>query len=140
MSFDYLEELENEIDKGEIYFICPGVQTGEWHLSKDLELLRKKAQRAADARRLSVSIYRVVNKMDTMAEDSYVCVRRILEPTPRGEPRFHWVLVDTREAAEMMRDVSQGPSPYFGAQVAETFAPSDDASASQARLGTFGRK
>ncbi|MCB0324616.1 MAG: hypothetical protein KDD69_13635 [Bdellovibrionales bacterium] len=123
MSIDYLEDLARAIDNGKEIFVCPGLQTNEWILSEDKEELRKKAQRTANGRKFQVNIYRLVNKMDTVAEDSYLVVRRILEASPTGVPRFQWSIVDTREAADMMRDVSQGPTPYFGAVVEETFDP-----------------
>jgi hypothetical protein len=135
MSLDYLEDLERMIDNGVELYICPGVQATEWSLSETLEPLKHKAQRTADVRKFSVNIYRLVNKMDTVSEDSYLCVRRILEPSPRGEPRFQWAVVDTREAAEMMRDVSQGPSPYFGAVIAETYHPRDESGKPQGGSG-----
>ena len=128
MSLDYLEDLERSIDNGREFYVCAGVQSSEWTLSDSLESLRRTAQRTANSRRFPVHIFKLINRMDTVSDDSYLVVRRILEPSPRGEPRFQWAIVDTREAAEMLRDVSQGPTPYFGAVVAETFAPEEDPS------------
>ncbi|HMO17189.1 MAG TPA: hypothetical protein PKA63_03485 [Oligoflexia bacterium] len=123
MSIDYLEDLERIIDSGKDMYVCPGAQSADWELSNDLESLRKKAQRTANALKFQVHIYRVINKGDTLGEDSFLVVRKILDSTARGEPRFQWAIVDTKEAAEMLRDVSQGPTPYFGATVEETFHP-----------------
>lgn len=123
MSIDYLEDLEVSINGGREFFACPGVQAGEWHLSQEIADLRRRAMRTANVRKFPISIYRLVNIMDTVADDSYLVVRKILDPGARGEPRFQWGLVDTRQAAEMLRDVSQGPSPYFGAVVEETVEP-----------------
>lgn len=123
MSIDYLEDLENAITNGRRKFACPGPNANEWHIEDSLEGLRAKAQRTADVRRFQCSIYRLVNKMETVSGDSYLVVRKILEPGPRGEPHFQWSVVDTREAAEMLRDVSHGPTPFFGAVVEETFNP-----------------
>lgn len=123
MSVDYLEDLENIIDKGAELFACPTQVSGEWVLSKILEDLRPKAQRAANAKKHELAIYRLVNKSDTVTGDSFLVVRKFLEAQRDGTPKMQWALVDTREAGEMMRDVSQGPSPYFGAVVEETFKP-----------------
>jgi hypothetical protein len=92
-------------------------------LSEEIDPLRKKAQRTANSRKFQVNLYRLINKSDTMSDDCYLVVRKILEASATGVPRFQWAIVDTREAAEMMRDVSQGPTPYFGATVEETFDP-----------------
>ena len=123
MSIDYLEDLEKAVTNGRRKYACPGPNANEWYLSDEIEELRPKAQRTADARRFQTSVYRLVNKMETVTGDSYLVVRKILEAGPRGEPHFQWSIVDTREAAEMMRDVSQGPPPFFGAVVEETFSP-----------------
>lgn len=123
MSLDYLEDLAAQIDRGKIYYACPGVQAGEWHLAGSVDELKNFAQRAANSRKMEVPIYRVVNMLDTVTGDSYLLVRKILEPGPRGEPKIQWSVVDTREAAEMLRDVSQGPTPYFGATVEQIVKP-----------------
>jgi hypothetical protein len=123
MSIDYLEDLEKSINNGKELYACPGVQSAEWELSGDMAALEKKAQRTANALKFDCNIYRLINKADTVSDDCYLVVRKILDPGSRGEPRFQWGIVDTREAAEMMRDVSQGPSPYFGAAIEKTFQP-----------------
>jgi hypothetical protein len=123
MSIDYLGEMEHEVDSGREIYACPGPQGNEWYISSDLEDLNKKAQRSASALKREVHIYKLINKMDTVSGDSYLVVRKILEPGPKGEPKMQWTLVDTREAAEMMRDVSQGPTPFFGTSTVSTFLP-----------------
>ena len=140
MSIDYLEDLERAIDNSYEYYMCQGAQASEWTLSTSLDELRKKAQRVADSRKIQVNIYRLVNKFDALSSDSYLCVRKILDPAPKGAPRFQWIIVDTKEAAEMMRDVSQGPSPYYGASVVETFMPhEEDEAAAKAAASKKGR-
>lgn len=123
MSLDWLEDLEQAVTNGREYYACPGSNANEWFTSESAEELRAKAQRSANSRKMQTAIYRLVNRMETMSGDSYLVVRKILEPGPRGEPHFQWSIVDTREAAEMLRDVSHGPSPFFGAVVEETFQP-----------------
>lgn len=127
MSMDYLEDLESRIDSGEAFYACPGGTTNEWFISKDLQSLEQKAQRTANGQRFEAHVYRLTNCRDATAGDSFLAVRNILEPGARGEAHLRWILVDTRDAAEMLRDVSQGPSPYFGAVIESTFRPQSDA-------------
>lgn len=123
MSLDYLEELASAVDAGTVYYACPGQGVNEWHISKALEELRIKAQRAANTRKFETQIFRLINKMDVGGGDCFLICRKILEPGPRGEPHLQMTIVDTRDAAELLRDVSQGPTPYFGAAIEETFKP-----------------
>ena len=120
---DYLTEVEHDVDAGRTLYACPSHQGNEWHISESLDDLRKKAQRTANSRKYACNIYRLINRMDTGEGDSYLTVKKIHDPGPKGEPHLSWILVDTREAAEMLRDVSHGPSPYFGATVEETIIP-----------------
>jgi hypothetical protein len=126
MSIDYLEDLQDAVDRGVEYFACPGVNVNEWYISESIEELKPRAKRTANARRFEANIYRLVNKMDTVTGDSFLVCRKILDPGPRGEPNLKWSLVDTREAADMLRDVSSGPSPYFGACIETTCQPNQD--------------
>lgn len=121
MSIDWLEDLSRAVDNGKEVYLTPGIQSNEWHMAFVLEELRSKGQRTANSRKFQSHIYRLINRMDTVSDDSYVVVRKILDPSPQGDPRFQWAIVDTREAAELLRDVSQGPTPYFGATIVETF-------------------
>ena len=123
MSFDYLEALEQAVDSGQVLYACPGGTQNRWHIVNNPKDLRVQAQRFADSRATEVSIYRLINKSEALATDSFLICRKILEPGPTGEPKLEWALVDTKEAAEMMRDVSQGPSPFFGATLFETCKP-----------------
>ncbi len=129
MSLSYLEDLESMIDRGAEFYICQGTQSSEWTLSKSYEVVQKKAQRAASVLKMPVPVYRMISKSDCVSGDSFICVRRILEAGPHDEARFQWAIVDTKEAAEMMRDVSQGPSPYFGVTIEETMAPAEETDA-----------
>ena len=124
MSLEYLEDLEQQVDAGQDVYVCPGQGSNQWHISSSLGDLRTKAMRAANTKRYPVSVYRLVNKMETLPNDSFLVVRKILPASGRSaEPIMQWILVDTRDAAEMLRDVSFGPSPYFGATVAEVHKP-----------------
>ena len=123
MALDYLEDLEAGIESGDIYFAIPGTQQNIWHLVRTLDASRPIARRTASSNHSPTPIYRLVNRMATSQNDFYFVVRKILEPGSRGEPNFQWTLVGTREVAEMVRDVSLGPTPYFGAVIEETVQP-----------------
>lgn len=123
MAFDYLEELEEAVNRGVGWFCCPGKAAGEWILARSAEELRGPCQTAADLYLFEQSIYKLKNRADSGGEDRYFVCKKILEPGPRGEPNLQWMIVDTKDAAELLRDVSQGPSPYFGAVVVESFQP-----------------
>ncbi len=122
MSIDYVEDLQESIIRGARKFACPGPRAGEWYLGDSIDELRPKAKRTAASNRMPTSIFRLVDKMDATTGDSFLVIKKFLEPGPRGEPNLQWSQVDTREAADMLRDVSQGPSPYFGLVVEETVA------------------
>lgn len=124
MSIDWLEKLALRVDRGEEFFACPGTGRNEWFVSTDLSELRTKAQKTANAQRYDAGLYRLVNKGDVTGGDGFLVVRTIMDPGGRGEPNLKWCLVDTKDAADMLRDVSQGPSPFFGAVLEETFSPS----------------
>jgi hypothetical protein len=124
MSIDFLIDLEREIDNGKVFYACPGTGRNQWLISKALEELRKQAKRSADNRKLGVNIVRLISKHDAISGDLFLVPITIDEPGSRGEPQIKWSAVETKEAAEMMRDVRRGPSPYFGMQVEETVEPS----------------
>jgi hypothetical protein len=65
----------------------------------------------------------LISKADAIAGDLFLVPTQIGDPGPRGEPQIQWSTVETKEAAEMMRDVKHGPSPFFGMQVEETVPP-----------------
>lgn len=125
MSMDYLVELERAVDAGRELYACPGLGKNQWQISKSIEDLQKLAKRSADQRKIPVSIVRVISKQDAVAGDQFLVPVMVGEPGARGEPAIEWKLIDTKEAAEMMRDVRQGPAPYFGAQVHETINPAN---------------
>ena len=119
MSIDYLMDLERAIEGGREVYACPGVARNQWHIEKSADELRKFAKRAADNRKRSVSIVRLIPKDDAIAGDLFLVPTRIGDLGVRGEPQIQWSTVETKEAAEMMRDVRHGPSPYFGMQSVE---------------------
>ncbi len=120
MSIDWLMDIERALENGREIFACPGVGRNQWQISKSIDDLRKIAQRAADTKKMAVNIVRLALKQDATAGDLFLVPTTIDEPGPRGEPSVKWSTVETREAAEMMRDVKHGPCPFFAMQVEET--------------------
>ena len=123
MSIDFLFELERAIDSGREVFACPGIGRNQWVIGKSVDELRRTAKRAADSRKMAVNIVRLINKNEAIAGDMFLVPTSISEPGTRGEPQIEWKPVETKEAAEMMRDVRRGPSPFFAMQVEEVVAP-----------------
>jgi hypothetical protein len=123
MSIDFLNDLERALENGRDIFACPGTGRNQWRLGKSIDELRKDAQRAADSRKMDVQIVRLILKSEATSGDLFLVPTSIDEAGPRGEPNIRWSTVDTKEAAEMMRDVRQGPCPFFAMQVEESFTP-----------------
>ncbi len=123
MSIDWIFDLERDIENGREIFACPTVGKNQWLIGKTIEELRRTAKRAADNKKLAVSVVRLISIHDAVAGDLFLCPIAIGEPGPRGEPSIQWSTVETREAAEMMRDVKHGPSPFFAMQMVETVNP-----------------
>jgi hypothetical protein len=120
MSIDWLLDVERALENGKEIFACPGAGRNQWQISKAIDDLRKVAQRAADTKKMSVNIVRLALRQDAVAGDLFLVPTAIEEAGPRGEPNVKWSTVETREAAEMMRDVKHGPCPFFAMQVEET--------------------
>lgn len=123
MSIDWILELERAIENGKTVYACPGVSRNQWVVSRSIDDLRKVAKRAADMKKMAVNIVQLVSKHDTVPGDLYLVPTSIGEPGPRGEPVVQWSTVETREAADMMKDVKHGPAPFFGMQVQVTVEP-----------------
>jgi hypothetical protein len=124
MTIDFLNDLERALENGREVFACPGNVRNVWRMGKSVEDLRRDAQRAADARKMEVQIVRLILKNEATSGDLFLVPTSIDEAGPRGEPNIKWSTVDTKEAAEMMRDVRQGPCPFFAMQVEESIHPS----------------
>ncbi len=123
MSIDFLLDLERDIDGGKDIFACPGMGRNQWTLGRAVAELKKVAKRTADNKKLAVNVVRLLSKSDSVPGNLYLVPTRIGEPGARGEPQIEWSTVETREAAEMMRDVRFGPAPFFAMQIEETINP-----------------
>ncbi|MCB0340279.1 MAG: hypothetical protein KDD53_11775 [Bdellovibrionales bacterium] len=126
MSIDWLFDIERDLDNGKEILACPGVAQNDWVVGKPLDELRRVGKRTASSKKISVNIVKLIPKLDTVAGDLYLVPTRIGDPGGRGEPQVKWSVVDTREAAEMMRDLRHGPAPFFGMEVLESVDPVED--------------
>ena len=124
MSIDWLLDLERDIENGKEILAAPSPSRNQWLIGRPLDELRKVAKRTADTKKLAVSVVKLVSKHDTVVGDLFLVPTNIGDPGPKGEPQISWSTVETKEAAEMMRDVKRGPSPFFGMQVQENVDPS----------------
>ncbi len=125
MSLAYLETLESNITRGKVVFTCPNSSPSDWLLSKSKNELNLVAQEAANRFGFPVSIYRIVSatEPDVRLRGSYLVATKIREMDEHGEPQIEWSKVGTKNAAEQARDVSFGPSPYFGIIPEAEFKP-----------------
>jgi hypothetical protein len=121
MSADFLTALEDAIEHGKSFYAC--AETTGFLVSSSLKDVQSFAKKSADSRGVESIIFRLVNRLSTTTGDSYLIAKKFLEPGANGEARILWAMVDTREAAEMMRDISDGPSPYFGVTVQQVIKP-----------------
>lgn len=123
MSIDWLMDLDREVSNGKAIFACPNVSRGQWAVSYELEDLDSIAKKAATYKKSPVTVYRVISPHDTVIGDLYLCPTEIGGSNTKGEPEIKWSTVDTKEAAEMMRDLRHGSSPIFGIQVEKEIQP-----------------
>lgn len=123
MSIDWLQDLERAVDDGKTMFACPGLGRNQWIFSKNIEDLKKQAKRTADTSKLPVNVVSLVSKNDAVAGDMFLVPTNIGDPGTRGEPVIQWKTIETKEAAEMMRDVRKGPAPFFAMHIEDTIQP-----------------
>ena len=123
MPMNYLDDLERTIGTGGLRFACPAGSLDEWCIAETHAELVAIAQKAANSRRFPTNIYRLIGKTEAVIGTPYLVVRKILQQNSDRTPNFQWSLVDTLEAAEMVRDVSQGLTPLFGAVIEQSFEP-----------------
>ena len=120
MSIDYLFDLERDIEGGRDVYATPGVGRNQWILGKSVDELRRPAKKTADHKKTPVQIVRLIPKSDAITGQLFLVPTKIGEPGTRGEPQIEWSPIETKEAAEVLRDVRRGPSPFFAMQVEET--------------------
>lgn len=125
MSIDWLLDLDRMVDNGRVFYATQGPGRNQWVIGKNAQELEPVAKRAAAAKKVPIHIVRLVSPHDTMVGDLFLVPVEIGDPGNRGEPMVKWSTVDTKEAADMMRDVRQGPSPIFGMQIENTVEPEE---------------
>lgn len=123
MVIDNLSALEELINMGTAVFACREGRTGQWVLGMSAAELLPKATAFAATHHVDAPIYRLVPASETMAGQPFLFVKKVEDRGPLVSPQFHWSVVDTKEGAEMLRDVSIGPSPYFGTVTESVVAP-----------------
>ena len=123
MSIDWLMDLERAIDNGKDLYACPGVGRNQWLIRSNPAEIKTFAQRAANQKKMAVNVVRLISKDDAVTGNLFLVPTSIGDPGARGEPQIEWSTVETKEAAEMMRDVRHGPAPFFGMQIENQVDP-----------------
>lgn len=119
MSIGYLFELDASVSNGREYYACPGAQPKHWLISTDMQEVIGEASRIARVRKQKVCVYRLLHSSRALDREPYLVPTMVGAENFRGEVSIQWVTVESRGAAETVRDVRQGPSPYFGLQLHE---------------------
>jgi hypothetical protein len=123
MSLEFLLDLERDIELGKEVYGCPSTGLKQWSFSsKGVEPLVKIAKRSANSTKIAVNIMRLDSRHGVNAIVLLVPVH-IGDPGLRGEPQIKWSIVESKEAAETVRDIRCGPSPYFAVEVEQTVDP-----------------
>lgn len=124
MSIDFLLDLERAIENGREIYACLSGSRTNWEISESLEAITKSARRLAMNRKSPVSVMRLIPAHD-LAQGAQILVPTKLGQgnNSRGPVDIVWSVVETKEAAETLRDVSQGPSPYFQLEEADVIKP-----------------
>ncbi len=123
MSIEFLMDLERDIELGKEVFGCQGAGVKQWVFStKGMDGLLKIAKRSANSSKMPVDIMRLGSRHGANATVMLVPVQ-IGDPGLRGEPQVKWSIVESKEAAETVRDIRHGPAPYFSVEVEDTIQP-----------------
>ena len=123
MSIDWLQDLEREIARGEMFFASPSMGRSNWSISKSLEALEGIAQRVADHKKIEVSILRLMHSEDALPGSLFLVPTTIGQPGPSGEPNIKWATVETKKAAFDLRELRFGPSPFFSTAIEKAVRP-----------------
>lgn len=124
MSIEFLFELERTLDKGQKIYGCAASQQGRWELATSIEAIRKAAKRTAIAKKGAVQIMQLLPASSNVPDGSLLIAAKIGEEEAKKAGNITWSTVGSVDAAETMRDVRHGPSPFFALQFEETTEPS----------------
>jgi hypothetical protein len=122
MYFDYLEELELRIEGGDLVYACQGQGAHQWHIGESLEDISSKAQIVSNLKKYPMPVYQLISGSEATPE-SYLVVKKVVLSSVGDPQRYDWVQVDTRQAAELVRDVAHGATPFFGLITEATIKP-----------------
>lgn len=105
-------------------YACPAPGKNKWQFAKQAEELRPIAKRTARSLGIPVTIFRVLNGAAREVQpETFLIVRRVVGIQNNGEKDIEWAMVDTEQAANTLRDVSFGPTPYLPLRSEETLSP-----------------
>lgn len=121
---DWLSELERAVGRGQKVLACRDVNEKNWIIGRPIDDLRNLAKRVADAQKISVPIVALLPHTEAVFGEYFLVPTKIVDSHDRNAPPISWATVDSKEAAEMMRDVKYGPSPFFSMQTVEVIKPS----------------
>lgn len=110
------------ISAGHSFFACKTPGDNNWKFAREIDNLRAVAARAARSIGAPVPIFRAIRPAEETQIDTYLIIRRLRGSS--GGHAIEWSIVDTEEAAKMLRDVSCGPTPYFPLTREEVIQPS----------------
>jgi hypothetical protein len=123
MSIDFLQDIERAIDHGTEIYACPGLGRNQWEISKSIEQIMKVAKRVATNKKSEVKVMMLAPSHQHTTDVPLLVPTKIRDNSDRGTAQIDWTVVETKDAAETLRDVSQGPSPYFCLSAVETIKP-----------------
>ena len=123
MGIEFLEDLSSAVDRGTVIYVCQGPLSGKWEMHKTLEGIKQLAKRSASAKKLPIKVMRLVNSQSLLPETPILIPSKIGDDDNKGMGNINWSIVDTAEAAETLRDVRHGPSPYFGLEEVDVVSP-----------------
>ena len=123
MGINFLEDLAEAVGRGTSIYVCPGPLTGRWEMHKTLEGIKQLAKRCANARKAPVKVMRLIPSTNILPENQILIPSKIGSEDEKGMANVTWSTVETVDAAETLRDVSHGPSPFFGLEPVDTVNP-----------------
>ncbi len=122
IDLDFLDQIEQRLEDGLEVYACQGAGAYQWYILNSLDDILLKAKQAVDLKKYPLNVYRVISGSE-VAPESYLVVKRVVISTV-GEPRYEWVQVDTSDAAEQVRDITYGPTQFFGLITETVLKPS----------------